>query len=145
MNKKIVRYINADAAKQIAVDAWGDDDCSAKDSPSKAVESIANCIKRSIQYDFLTARQIEGGIIKSYTPDLERAIKTSRGICQDYAWLFTVMLEALHIQCHTIYGMADGVRHAWNTVYLGGKWVRRDLTYEQRGIKVKRYTGCRVF
>jgi len=142
--KKHVWYINGDAAKQAAIAVWGDNHWSAKDSPTKAAEAVANYIKRSVFYDFMTARQIEGGMIASYTPDLEKAIKTNRGICQDYAWLFTVMLEALNVPCHTIYGMADGVCHAWNTVYLGGKWVRRDLTYEQRGIKVKRYSGHRV-
>ena len=48
------------------------------------------------------------------------------GVCQDYAELFDMMCARSGIPCH----MVTGANHAWNRVYVDGKWQFMDCTYD---------------
>ena len=48
------------------------------------------------------------------------------GVCQDYAELFDMMCARSGIPSH----MVTGANHAWNRVYVDGKWQFMDCTYD---------------
>jgi len=100
---------------------------------------ISQYILRSVFYNHLLAFFIRGKRVTSYKPNLGKALKTGKGICSDYAWLFAVMLKAVGIKCRVVYGMADKTCHAWNEVMIDGKWTLWDLSYQQSGKQVQEY------
>lgn len=51
------------------------------------------------------------------------------GVCQDYAELFCTMCNRASIPCELVSGSARG-NHAWNRVYLDGKWQYIDCTWD---------------
>lgn len=58
-----------------------------------------------------------------------------KAVCEGYAKAFKYLLDELNIPCVIICGMAtddDGnvERHAWNAVYLEGKWYAIDTTWD---------------
>ena len=54
------------------------------------------------------------------------------GICYDYAVLFAAMLRSVDIPTKLSMGYKSDINyyHAWNQVYLNGKWVNIDTTYD---------------
>lgn len=48
------------------------------------------------------------------------------GVCQDYADLFLMMCSRIGVPCT----MVSGANHAWNRVYLNGKWQFVDCTWD---------------
>ena len=78
------------------------------------------------------------GIQFSEIPDGDAFIRGERGICCDYAAFMAVGLRAVGVPVKHIYGknLRTGNQHAWNEVYLDGKWQIIDATMAQsRGPK----------
>ena len=44
------------------------------------------------------------------------------GVCEDYARIFQYICYRAGIPCLFVTGIADGNRHAWNAVFVGGEW-----------------------
>lgn len=51
-------------------------------------------------------------------------------VCQGYAALTYKMMVEAGIPCRIINGMGAGDTHAWNIVYLEGKWYNIDCTWD---------------
>lgn len=64
--------------------------------------------------------------------DLENNITLSSkyGVCQNYAELFQAMCTRAGIPCILVTGMGNGGRHAWNMVYVDGRWLYVDCTFD---------------
>ncbi len=85
-------------------------------------------------YDKALAKTIQFSEI----PDSDAFIRGEKGICCDYAAFLAVGLRAVNVPCKHVYGknLRTGNSHAWNEVYLDGKWVIIDATMAQsRGPK----------
>lgn len=54
------------------------------------------------------------------------SIASGYGVCQDYADLFFMMCSRIGVPC----AMVSGANHAWNRVYLDGKWQFVDCTWD---------------
>ena len=69
-----------------------------------------------------------------YLPDVDETLSSGKGICFDYAALMAAMLRAHDIPTRLAIGNVDpeGILHAWNQIYIDGKWVWMDATF---GIK----------
>jgi hypothetical protein len=70
-------------------------------------------------------------VIYDYLPDIEQTYADRKGICYDYASLFAAMLRSISIPAKLVKGYAaynPGEYHAWNEVYIGGKWLTIDVT-----------------
>ncbi len=56
------------------------------------------------------------------------------GVCQDYSSLTSKLLNAINIPCSFETGMSNGFGkwepHAWNNVYVNGKWITIDVTWD---------------
>ncbi len=83
-------------------------------------------IIEKIVYDYEKIKKID----TSYLPDIDSTITTLNGICYDYSSLFAAVLRQQGIPTKMIKGYSTftEVYHAWNEVYVGGKWVIVDST-----------------
>lgn len=57
-----------------------------------------------------------------------------RGVCRNYASLIRQLLGAQGIPCISVSGYADGMggwgAHAWNSVFIDGRWIHLDATWD---------------
>lgn len=69
---------------------------------------------------------------------MERALKKKKGVCQDYAWLFTAMLAEVGIEAEFVVGhgrtepsarYSSELGHAWNAAKIDGEWALFDVTW----------------
>jgi hypothetical protein len=66
-----------------------------------------------------------------YLPDIEKTFSDNLGICYDYSSLFAAMLHSIGIPAKLVKGYAGyapDAYHAWNEVYVGGRWIVIDTT-----------------
>lgn len=107
-------------------------------SQREMAERLYTWVGENIEYDDIKAEKImsdeysqESGAIVAY--------KKRKGICFDYACLFTSMCKAVGIKTRVIIGEAFNgaqfVSHAWNSVYLidEKKWINVDTVFYKAG------------
>lgn len=72
-------------------------------------------------------------ISPNYIPNLQKITKEKRGICYDFAALYTAMCRSVGIPCKLYMGYSKYIDantyHAWCGVYLDGKWYVVDPSY----------------
>jgi len=119
------------------------------------VEEIYKFVIHNIEYDTYKARTVQSG----YLPSVDKIIDEGKGICFDYAVLFTAMLRSVNIPAKLVIGYVgpSNIYHAWNEFYLedgggefkingmkfsGGKFERVDPTSDPTakfGIQSKKF------
>lgn len=101
------------------------------------VEKVYNYIVDNISYDYNKINTIDS----SYVPKLDKILTSKNGICYDYASLFAGILRSQGIPTKLIKGYKTDLKryHAWNEVFLDGKWLPIDTTYDAalKGSKTK--------
>lgn len=106
----------------------------AKDAKSQAAaaEAIYSWITSNIDYDSNKASAMQNAT--GYTPHPDDTLSSQTGICFDYASLAAAMLRSVGIPTKIVTGyVANGsIYHAWNMVYLQGKWVNVGFTVPPR-------------
>lgn len=109
------------------------------------VRSVYEWVVKNISYDYDKAEELSG--TTGYIPNPDETMESRSGICFDYASLAAAMLRSLGIPCQIITGYVspDSVYHAWNMVYINGRWIsvqfsiepdtwtRMDLTFAAAG------------
>lgn len=60
------------------------------------------------------------------------ALVNGKAICTGYTAAFQYLAEKLNLHCLSISGEAGGVSHAWNLLWLDGKWYHVDVTWMDR-------------
>ena len=101
-------------------------------------KTIYTWIGSNISYDDKKAE-----LILNEGKDLESgaivAFRTRKGICLDYACLYTAMAKSVGLKTRIIVGKAyngqEYVSHSWNQVYLSkeNRWVNLDTTFYVAG------------
>ena len=61
---------------------------------------------------------------------IEGALLDGVAVCEGFAKAFQMLCLLENIQCEMVSGVADGVDHAWNKVYVDGKAYVVDVTYD---------------
>ena len=110
--------------------------------PLKKVEAVYNYVVKNVTYDKKLASTVKSG----YLPELDKVLKTKKGICFDYAALMTGMLRSQDIPCKLVVGYAGKAYHAWISVWSeengwidgviwfdGTSWQRMDPTFASSG------------
>lgn len=75
-------------------------------------------------------------------------LKRSKGLCRDYSFLFAALSRHCGIPCRVIYGSTvddysgQSTLHAWNEVFVDGKWQCVDVTWDSGHIKGCRFVQC---
>ncbi|MEF2247584.1 MULTISPECIES: transglutaminase-like domain-containing protein [unclassified Paenibacillus] len=100
------------------------------------VRAIYNFVYKTIKYDSKLAADVSN----DYLPDIDRTLKLKKDICYGYASLFAAMLRSQQIPTKLVMGESSYVKvyHAWNEVYLNGKWVIIDTTVDASLLKVNK-------
>jgi hypothetical protein len=108
--------------------------CRDATTDEQKVRALWDWLMTHASYDKALAK----GIQFSEIPDGDGIVKGDKGICSDYAAFMAVGLRAVGVPCKHVYGKnkRTGNQHAWNQVYLNGRWQIIDVTMAQsRGPK----------
>ena len=105
-------------------------------SDVEKVTIIYDYIVNNIKYDYEKINRIKN----NYVPNNNKTLESLDGICYDYSALFAAMLRSQNIPTKLIKGYRAGLDeyHAWNQVYLDGKWVTIDTTYSAAYVQKNR-------
>ncbi|OGO86036.1 MAG: hypothetical protein A2Y22_08860 [Clostridiales bacterium GWD2_32_59] len=98
------------------------------DNDEEKAKAIYKYIVKNIKYDSKKIKTISS----NYVPDIDEVLKDEKGICYDYSSLYAAMLRSVDVKAKLIkgYSKVTDVYHAWNEVYINGKWVIVDTTYD---------------
>lgn len=99
------------------------------DDYDKVVE-IHQYIAENYTYDYDLYNNLDE--IDVYLPSIEKTFTIKKGICYDLTSLFAAMLRSEGIPTKLVTGYREGTDeyHAWNEVYLNGKWRTIDVTLD---------------
>lgn len=96
-------------------------------SADKKVRSVHSYVTRHFSYDY--ARENNQG--DWYVPDYSRFMKNRMGTCYDMASLTSSLLREMGVSTRLVMGYpVDYGYHAWNEVYVNGKWLVIDTTFD---------------
>lgn len=116
--------------------------CKGAKTDQQKVDAVFNYIKKTIKYNKKRAKTVKSG----YIPDLNEVFRSRKGICFDYAALMACMLRVQGIPTQLVIGYVNGsYYHAWNKVFVGGRWVLYDPTLAASKQKGKSYKEDRVY
>jgi transglutaminase-like putative cysteine protease len=107
-----------------------------EDTDIEKTKKIYNYIIKNIEYDDNKINFLK----TNYVPDIDKTLESNKGICYDYAAAFAGLLRSLDIPTKLVKGYKDDLDsyHAWNEVFIDGKWHIIDTTYDaalQKGSK----------
>lgn len=116
-----IDYANSELIKGLSEKSITD-----KMTDKQKVESVYNYIISNIKYD----HDIVNTLQTTYVPSIDNTIKTGKGICYDYSSLVAGLLRYNKIPTKLVKGHTTEIPeyHAWNEVYLDGKWEILDAT-----------------
>jgi len=68
----------------------------------------------------------------NYVPVIDEIYRSRLAICYDYSAVFASVLRYKGIPTRLVMGFAPGIAafHAWNEVYIDGRWIVIDTTYD---------------
>lgn len=93
-------------------------------SPRDQIKVIHDYIINNTTYDNLKSENVEDTTYKSNTA--YGVFKDGYGICSGYSDAMKLFLDKLNIINYKI----SNDQHIWNLVYLDGKWLHLDLTWD---------------
>ncbi len=107
----------AKKAAELTKDAATDED---------KVKAIYNYIISTIKYD----DSLTFTATSNYLPNIERTLTAKKDTCYGFSSLFAGMLRSVGVPAKLAMGASDYVKtyHAWNEVYMNGRWVVIDTT-----------------
>ncbi len=99
-----------------------------KTTDEEKVKAVYDYVIANVAYD----KKLAANVPTDYLPSIDRTFTTRKDICYGYASLTAGMLRSLGIPTKLVMGESDyvDVYHAWNEVYLNGKWVIIDTTVD---------------
>ncbi len=125
---QFVWYTNDENAVKLSYDL-----CADLTDDNEKIERIYDFVVQYLSYDDDKAATVS----KGYIPDIDEILELKKGICFDYSALFASMLRAQDIPVRLVMGYVqpDNLYHAWNQVYIDGKWVWKDSTFGPKSSK----------
>lgn len=102
--------------------------CAGKTLPGAKVAAIYRYIAGNFSYDRALGAKASQGLVVNYVPDTAKTLESKTGICYDFSALFAAMCRSQGIPCAVAKGYLNGQYHAWNMVYVNGRWSAVDMT-----------------
>ncbi|MDP4178166.1 MAG: transglutaminase-like domain-containing protein [Bacillota bacterium] len=141
--KRVIIYYNGmtldEAVKSNAeIDSFAVKLASGENSKVNKAQILYNWIGKNISYDEDKAKQILNDDFEQKSGAVP-TFKTRKGICFDYACLYTAMCKANGIKVRIVTGQGfngvSWVSHAWNQIYIPEekKWINVDTTFSKGG------------
>lgn len=93
-------------------------------SPKQKIKTIHDYIINETNYDTLKTKNIKDNTYRSNTA--YGVLKEHFGICSGYSDTMAIFLNKLNIINYKV----SNDQHIWNLVYLNGKWLHLDLTWD---------------
>ena len=92
------------------------------------VSSYYDEVVQKYSYDHDKLKNLPSG----YVPVIDKTYAAKKGICSDYSTLLAGFLRGIGVPVKVVMGYAPEIKeyHAWNEIYIGGKWVTVDATYD---------------
>lgn len=106
---------------------FGKDLLKGKDDKS-SVEAIYDYMVKNVVYDWDKISKLT----LDYVPSIAKTFVDNKGICYDYSSMIAAILRSNGYPTKLVKGYTtyvDGY-HAWNEVYIGGKWYIIDATVD---------------
>ncbi|MBR6573049.1 MAG: hypothetical protein IKK77_04985 [Clostridia bacterium] len=100
--------------------------CADCDTDEEKVKAIYEWMIHNFEYDY------EYEPIVQYF-NVRKTLSTRKGICYDFAHLFTALCRSRNIPCYVVDGdKRDNAQyhHTWNRVYFDGSWWDMDITFD---------------
>jgi hypothetical protein len=87
-----------------------------------------NFVVQNVRYDFAKI----SSLTPDYIPIPDQTLQVLKGICYDYSSLFAAMKRSEGVPIKLVKGYSTLVEgyHAWNEVYINGKWIVVDTTVD---------------
>lgn len=103
-----------------------------KTTEKEKIEVLYQYMVQQFRYDFDKLANLQ----YDYVPVIDDVVKRKLGICYDYSAVFASMLRSLGIRSKLVMGYTPNVKeyHAWNEVWMDGRWVVVDTTYDSQMI-----------
>ncbi len=98
-----------------------------KTSGYDKIKAIYNWIGDNITYDYAA---LDNDSLLSLDQTAYSAIINRTTVCAGYSHLMYYMMWKSGIPCRIIIGTGSGGNHAWNMVWLRGKWYSMDVTWD---------------
>ena len=95
---------------------------------TQKIQKYYDQVVRDYVYDYEKLKNIPSG----YVPVIDKTFAAKKGICSDYSTLLAGYLRACGVPVKLVMGYAPEIKeyHAWNEIFIGGKWVVVDATYD---------------
>ncbi len=121
--------------------------CDINDSWDEKLKQIYSYVVKNTLYDEALEESITNGQTIGYLPNPDATLKSGTGICYDYSALVAAMLRTQKIPTRLVMGYlgGDDQYHAWNEVYINGRWVLSDATLDGQGNKEADYFPTKVY
>ena len=103
-----------------------------RSTPKETMLSIHDYLVNTLTYNPFNpiSQSAYKKVSEQYELEHNRVLACKYGVCQDYAELFQEMCLRAGIPCELVSGVAGGGPHAWNRVYVDGKWFHVDCTWD---------------
>jgi len=120
-------------AEMEAIKGYGD--MTANKGADDQIMAVYQDLVTKYGYDYDKAKNLPS----DYVPVIDDMYRSKLGICYDYSVLFASLLRYNGIPTKLIMGYAPDINsyHAWNEVYMDGKWITVDTTYDSQFQKAK--------
>ena len=108
--------------------------CAGLTDDVEKIAAIFTFITDNVVYDKQLAATVQSG----YVPHPDATLASKKGICYDYASLFTAMCRSQGIPARLVIGYADpDIYHAWNEVYTDETgWITPELFLKNKGYNI---------
>ncbi len=108
-------------------------------------EDTSNAFKALLVHDWMTSNLLfdryKSNVLESpryvYSDGGEVSVDTSLyvsktyvGVCRDFSEIYGIMCRSLGVPC--VVCMSQDNSHAWNALYLNGRWRQTDVTHDIR-------------
>ena len=101
-------------------------------SNEEKVEKLVKFLRKNIRYDVDYEKNVD--IIGEQIFDSDVYYQKGKGVCYQYASLFSSMAKSIGIPAREVRGYREkneGIFHSWNEYYLEGKgWITIDTMYQ---------------
>ena len=138
--KFVVRITFTKNGESVYRNLWVDSVDRTAQLGQKVAEVVQACIQSGAStdyekalwlHDYLTSHAYYDYTYTEYGPD--GVLLKGYGVCDSYSKDYQMLLNEFGIPNHRQEGKANGGNHAWNVVYLGGKWCQIDPTWDDPG------------
>lgn len=108
--------------------------CAGAQSEVEKLAAVFGWLTENVSYDRELATTVQSG----YCPNPDSTLSSKKGICFDYASLFSAMTRAQGIPTRLVVGYAaDNIYHAWNEVYTDETgWITPQLLLKNKGYNI---------